>query len=148
MQAPRSPAQLYSLAAGGVLLAFGVVTLVAGHDDFGAGTDLAGSEFILWMANGWDAIVWIGLGALGVVAAARPEAAVLYATAAGAFLVLAAVWGFVDGNDVFGVMAVDTTDNISHAVLGAAGLLAALSPGALRRTAESEGYRGGRATHV
>jgi uncharacterized protein DUF4383 len=128
MQAPQTPAQLFAFLVGGVLVVFGVVALVVGHTDFGTGDNLGGDQFILWMANGWDTIVWIAVGALGVMAAGRADAARMYAAVAGAFFAVVAVWGFIDGNDVFGLMAVDTTDNISHAVLAALGLVSAMAP--------------------
>lgn len=128
MQAPQAPAQPFAFLAGGVLVVFGVIALIVGHTDFGTGDNLGGDGFILWMANGWDTVIWIAAGALGVIAAARADTARIYAAVAGAFFAVAAVWGFIDGNDVFGLMAVDTTDNISHAVLAALGLVAALAP--------------------
>jgi len=149
MQAPRTSAQIYALFAGAILLGFGVIALAVGHTDFGTGANLGGDEFIIWMANGWDTIVWMALGALGLMAAARAETATAYSMLAGAFFVLVAVWGFISGNDVFGLMAVDTTDNISHAAIGAAGVVAALSPDSLRRTKESRQFgSGGHATHA
>ncbi len=148
MQAPRTPSQLFALLIGGVLVAFGVVALALGHTDFGTGSSLGGDEFILWMANGWDTIVWIAIGALGVIAAGRVEAARTYAAAAGAFFAVAAVWGFIDGNDVFGLMAVDTTDNISHAVLAGLGLASAMAPGVERSEPTSSSIRHGHPTQA
>ena len=148
MQAPRTTAQFFALLLGAILLAFGVVALVVGHTDFGTGDRLGGDQFILWMANGWDTIVWIVAGALGIAAAARAESAWTYAIVAAAFFAVVAVWGFIDGNDVFGLMAVDTTDNISHAVIAGLGLAAAMAPDSVRRSRESAGYRRGHPTHA
>jgi hypothetical protein len=103
------------------------------------------------MANGWDSVIWIAIGAIGaigVVAAGRAEAALGWSVLAGGFFVLAAVWGFVDGRDVFGLMAVDTTDNISHAIVGAAGLIAAMAPDSARHARESGGVGRGHPTHA
>jgi hypothetical protein len=149
MQAPRTTAQVYSLLVGGILLAFGVIALAVGHTDFGTGDSVGGDQFILWMANGWDTIVWIAFGALGVIAATRAETAWTYALLSGAFFAVVAAWGFISGSDVFGLMAVDTTDNISHAVVAALGLGAAMAPDSVRRGRESAGlHRGGHPTHA
>ena len=128
MQAPRSVAQVVSLTLGSALLAVGVLALIFGSTDFGTGSALGGETFIIWLANGWDAVIWIAFGAVGLLMAGRVDTARAYAFVAGAFFAVAAVWGFIDGDDVFGLMAVDTTDNISHAVIGALALLTATLP--------------------
>lgn len=145
IQAPRTPAQLFALVIGGILLAFGVVALVLGHTDFGAGSSLGGSQFILWMTNGWDTIIWMALGALGLLAAAQSDTARTYSLLAGVFFALVAVWGFIDGDDAFGLMAVDTTDNITHAVIAALGFTAAMAPAPASQTGS---YGGGHPTHA
>jgi hypothetical protein len=128
MQAPPSAAQVFALVVGAALLAVGVLALIFGSTDFGTGSAIGGETFVIWLANGWDAVIWAGFGAAGLLAAVRASSARAYALLTGAFFAVVAVWGFIDGNDVFGLMAVDTTDNVSHAVIGGLGLVAAMLP--------------------
>ena len=48
--------------------------------------------------------------------------------AIGLFFAVAAIWGFIDGNDVVGLVVADTTNNITHAILAALGLVTGLMP--------------------
>ena len=135
MHAPRTPTQTIVLLMGSVLLVVGFLALVFGSTDFHTGRDITTQTFIIWRANGWDCVIWMLLGAAGILASARYDAARTYAMAAGAFLIVVAIWGFVDGHHVFGLMGVDTTDNVSHAVLGVLGVAASLIPAPSRSRA-------------
>jgi Domain of unknown function (DUF4383) len=65
------------------------------------------------------------MGAIGLLSAATFDSARSYALAAGAIFAVVAVWGFLDGTDVAGLLVADTTNNVTHAVLG---LLVAAMP--------------------
>ncbi len=67
--------------------------------------------------------------------AARYEAARTYAFVVGALYAAAAVWGFIDGQSVAGIFAVDTTDNITHAIIGGLGLALGLAPDRVHQSA-------------
>ncbi|HEV2772698.1 MAG TPA: DUF4383 domain-containing protein [Thermoleophilaceae bacterium] len=138
MDAPRAPAQQFALLAGLVLLALGVLTLVIGGANFGTADQAGGQEFLIMKANGWDSVVWITFGSLGVSMASELGAARVYGLVSGAFFVTVAVWGFIDGNDAFGLMALDTTANIFHAAIGGLGLVL----GSLPKSAHKEGAVG------
>jgi len=73
------------------------------------------------------------VGVVGIVAAGRVEAARTFALTAGLLFAAMAIWGFIDGDDVAGIFAIDTTDNISYAVLAAVGLVLGLTPETVQR---------------
>ncbi len=133
MEAPRTPAQWFALTSGIVLLALGVLALVIGSTSFGTAERISAEQFLIWRTNGWDTIAWLAFGGLGLSLAGRVDAARTYALLAGIFFATVAVWGFIDGNDAFSLLAVDTTDNIFHAVLGGLGLMAASAPESAQR---------------
>jgi len=137
IEPPDTPAQWYALFAGVFLVALGGVSLVV--EDVGFGTVGALSEqpeFLIWAVSGWSTILWMAAGAAGLVAALRLDTASAYALAAGALFAAVAVWGFIDGNDVLGLIAADTTVNVTHAVLGGLGLLTGVLPRSAQRPRE------------
>ena len=140
MEAPRTPVQWYALIIGGVLTAIGVLSLILGFTEFGTANSINPDEFVIWQLSGWNAILYIAFGAAGLFVASRVDAARAYALVTGVVFAAIAVWGFIDGNDVFNLLAVDTTDNISNAVVGGLGLLVALPP-ERRQRAAAPGYR-------
>jgi hypothetical protein len=153
MEQPRTPVQWYALVGGALMLAIGVIALATNGLSFGTVSNAPGDDFIIWRMNGWDTIAYMALGGLGLFAAARIDASRMFAMTAGVILVAAAVWGFIDGNDVASVFAVDTTDNITNAALGGLGLLAAFPPESMQRragvgTSERDSRHGGRASHA
>lgn len=146
MEAPRTPAQWYALLIGAALVAVGVLALIFGSTDFGTVSAASGEEFILWRVNGWETVLYMATGALGLLAAARVDSARSFALVAGIVYAAIAVWGFIDGNSVASLFAVDTTDNISHAVIGGLGLVLGLLPESMQRTV-GFGHRHGHPSH-
>ena len=65
MSRQRTPAQLYALLVGVVVLVVGVLGFIA-DATFGAGSDVDGSDFIIFEVNGWHNIVYILSGLLGL----------------------------------------------------------------------------------
>ena len=82
---------MFWLVAGSALLVVGLLALIFGSTDFGTGAALGGETFIIWLANGWDAVIWIALGLAGILAAGQVTSARAYAFVAGAFLAVVAV---------------------------------------------------------
>ncbi len=135
MEAPRTPAQSFATVVGVVLLALGGLALILGSTNFGVADRLSAEEFLIWRVSGWETILYMATGVLGLVAASRVDAARTYSLLVGFAYAAIAVWGFIDGNDVFGLLAVDTTDNISHAVIGGLGLVVGSLPESAQRRA-------------
>ena len=141
MEAPRTPAQWFAVVAGVVLIPFGVLALVLGSANFGPVGITGGEQFLLWRVSGWETILYMASGALGLLAASRVDGARMYALVAGLVYAAIAVWGFIDGNSVINLLAVDTTDNISYAVIGGLGLVAGSLPESAQRGAGVGGDR-------
>ena len=123
----RTPAQLYALLFGAVLLVVGVVGFIA-DSSFGTGSDVDGSNLIVFEVNGWHNIVHIASGLVGLALARSVAGARTFALGFGAVYLLVTVWGFVDGNSVLWLVPVNTADNFLHLAIAALGLAAGLSP--------------------
>ncbi len=128
MEAPKKPVQLFATAIGVFLIPLGLLALIFGSTNFGTVSGGAGQEFIIWQVSGWETILYMATGAIGLLAAARLDTARTFALVAGIGYAAMAVWGFIDGNDVIGLFAVDTTDNITYAAIGGLGLLLGAMP--------------------
>jgi Domain of unknown function (DUF4383) len=120
-----SPAQLYALVVGSVLLIAGIIGF-AYSASFGSPGEVD-SVFGILDVNAWHNIVHIATGALGLLlfrTAARE-----YALGLGAIYVVVAIWGFVigDGESILGFIPVNTEDNVLHLLIGLAGLGAGLA---------------------
>jgi hypothetical protein len=129
MERPDTPAQVYAALAGAFLLALGVLSLVFTDVDFeGAGLAAEEPEFLIWPVNGWTAVFWTALGALGLLSVPRLALARVYAIGAGLLFAVVAVWGLVDSETVAGLLVAAPADNVTHAVLAVLGLLFGVLP--------------------
>lgn len=97
----RTPAQSYAAIAGGFLLALGVLGLIFGDSQFATVDRTTPADFLIWNTTGWTTIMWIVAGLAGLAVMARSAPARAYALTAGLFFAVIAVWGFIDGQDVF-----------------------------------------------
>jgi hypothetical protein len=129
----RTPAQLYSLLFGLTLLAVGILGFIA-DSSFDTGSNVQGSDFIIFEVNGWHNLVHIASGVAGIALSRRVDSARLFALAFGAVYLLVTIWGFVDGNDVLGLIPVDTADNVLHLAIAALGIGAGLASSPTTRT--------------
>jgi hypothetical protein len=143
LERPDTPAQTYAAVAGIFLAALGVLSLILTGVDFDSvGSVAAQPDFLIWSVSGWTTIFWIAMGGLGLLAVPRLDTARTYALFAGIVFAGVAVWGFIDGNDVVGLITADTTNNIMHAVLAALGLIVGMLPRDTQRPgAERAGER-------
>lgn len=119
----KTPAQIYALAFGIVLLAVGILGFFA-DASFGAGSNVSGGTLVGFEVNGWHNLVHIASGLLGLLMWSRPETARLYALGFGSVYLVVTIWGFISGDHVLWLIPVNTADNFLHLAIAAAGLLA------------------------
>jgi hypothetical protein len=131
-----SPARLYCLLVGGVLVIAGIIGFFYSAS-FAVGNEIESDQvFNLLAVNAWHNIVHIAIGALLLVAA--ESAARSGALFVGVLYLLLAALGFIaTGDDGIGFIAengvlldlvpVNTEDNWLHVILGVTGVLAGLA---------------------
>ena len=120
-----TPARLYALIFGAVLVVAGIIGFFY-SSDFGSPGNVDDVFGVLGV-NGWHNIVHIVTGALGLAAfAAGAYAARTYAFGLGVVYIAIAIWGFIlgDGGNILGFIPVNTEDSVLHALIGVAGLAA------------------------
>jgi hypothetical protein len=120
---PASPARLYATAVGALLLILGVVGFFYGSS-FGSPGTLEHTLGAL-RTNGWLNVLWIVLGALGLLTAGTLSRA--YALCCGALLTALGIWGLAldPGQAILGHFPAAGADEALHLTLGLLGLLAA-----------------------
>jgi hypothetical protein len=119
----RSPAQLYALIFGVVLVAAGIIGFFY-SSAFGSPGEVDAVLGILDV-NAWHNIVHLATGALGLLAfAGGYDYARKYAFGLGAVYIVVAIWGFIigDGDSILGFIPVNTEDNFLHLLIGIAGI--------------------------
>src|SRR5687767_6653119 len=122
----RSPAQVYALVFGVVLLAAGILGFFY-EASFSSGDD-ADRDAVLGIldVNGWHNLVHILSGVLGLAVAGSYANARLYALGLGIVYIGVAILGFLygDGDSIFKLIPVNTEDNILHLLIGVSGVAA------------------------
>jgi hypothetical protein len=122
---PASPARLYATAVGALLLILGVVGFFYGSS-FGSPGTLDHTLGAL-RTNGWLNVLWIVVGALGLLTAGSFSRA--YALTTGVLLTALGVWGLLldPGQAILGHLPAAGANEALHLALGILGLLAAAS---------------------
>lgn len=123
-RAGRTLAQIFCLAFGFALFAVGVLGFIFGGTNFDTGTAVQGEELVVFEVNGWHNLVHIVSGLLLLAAAPNGPLAAGASIVFGLVYALVTVWGFVDGNDAFNLIPVNTADNFLHLGLTVAALFA------------------------
>lgn len=103
MSAQRSLAQWFCLIGGALLILRGTIG-VAIDPEFGA------------PGEGWHQLFHLGSGVALLVASARPGPALALTLAFTGTYAVITVAGLIDGQDVAGVLPVETSDNRIHTV--------------------------------
>jgi hypothetical protein len=139
----RTPAQWYCLLAGAALVAAGVFGWIA-DSSFGSGSDVDGSNLILFEVNGWHNLVHLLSGALLLAASVRRTSARTVALVFGIVYGAVAIWGLL-GDAVLGLIPINAADNVLHVLLSAVAVLAALASSNEEplRTTTSDAVRSG-----
>jgi hypothetical protein len=123
--ARRTPAQWYCLLAGLALLLAGIFGFIS-DSTFDTGDGVQGDLFLGFEVNAIHNLVHLASGL--VLLAAFPKRASARAVALGFGLVYAvvAVIGLVDGEDVLGLIPINSADNLLHIGLAALGIITGL----------------------
>jgi hypothetical protein len=128
----RHPAELYDRIVGPVLILVGLLGFIA-SSAFDTGNNPPGDNLIIFEVNGWHNLVHIASGlllCLGIGHWARARTVTL---AFGVTYLLVTIIGFIDGNDVLGILPVNAADNVLHLVLSLTAIAAGLAPAPGRR---------------
>ena len=117
----RTPAQLYALVVGTVLVVAGIIGFFY-SSSFGSPGDVD-AVFGILDVNAWHNIVHLVTGALGLLALGY-AAARTYALGLGVVYIAVAIWGFIIGSheSILGFIPINTEDNVLHLALGVLGL--------------------------
>jgi hypothetical protein len=120
---PQSPARLYALLFGVVLVVAGIVGFFY-NSDFTSDKSVRDAVFGILDVNGWHNVVHIATGALGLAAAGNYAYARTYAFGLGVVYIAVAVWGFIigGGDSILSIIPVNAEDNVLHLLIGIAGL--------------------------
>jgi Domain of unknown function (DUF4383) len=124
---PASPARLYASAVGALLVVLGVLGFFYGSSFGSPGT--IDHTLGAFRTNGWENLLWIVVGALGLLLAGAFSRA--YALAAGLLLTVLGVWGLVldPGSSILGIFPAAGANEALNLALGILGLLAAAATG-------------------
>ncbi len=125
----KTPAQLYALVLGVVLVAVGIVGF-AWSAAFGTPGE-SGEILGLFAVNGWHNVVHLASGAVGLAVAGSAAGSRTYALGFGAVYLAVTIWGFAvgSGGAILDLIAINHGDNLLHLGIALAGLvIGALSP--------------------
>ena len=121
----RTPAQWYCLLAGAALLLAGALGFIA-DASWDTGTEIEGSNFIVFEVNGWHNVVHLLSGVLLLAAAARRTSARTIALLFGLTYAAVAIWGLL-ADVVLGLLPINAADNVLHLAIAGLGIAAGLA---------------------
>lgn len=122
----RTPAQVYAVVIGALLVVVGILGFFADAGFGNLGTDVEGDDFIIFEVNGWHNVVHIVSGVAGLALMGTAMGARAFALGFGAIYGVVTIWGFIDGNSVLWLIPVDLADNFLHLAISVAGIAAGL----------------------
>jgi hypothetical protein len=124
--AGRSPAQLFALVFGAVLVAAGILGFFV-NASFSVGNQLESDPLLIFDVNGWHNIVHLLSGAIGLAVVGSYSGARIYALGLGAVYVLVTILGFAFEPAIFDIIPINLEDNILHLLIAIAGIGAGLA---------------------
>jgi hypothetical protein len=124
----RSPAQLYALIFGAGLTIIGIAGFFY-NSDFTSDKSARDAVFGIFEVNGWENVLHILTGSVGLMAASTYSSARGYAFGIGGVYVVVAIWGFIigSGDSILSIVPVNTEDNVLHLFIGIAGIAAGMA---------------------
>ena len=125
----RSPAQVYALVFGVVLVAAGILGFFY-EASFSTGDDAESDKVLGILAvNGWHNLVHIATGALGLAVAGSYANARLYALGFGVVYIALGIIGLLMDNPdlLLDIIPLNDEDNVLHLLIGVAGIGAGLA---------------------
>jgi uncharacterized protein DUF4383 len=133
----RTPAQVFALVIGAVLVVAGIIGFFY-SSAFGSPGKVDGVFGILDV-NGWHNVVHILSGVAGLALMGTARGARTYAIGLALVYTVVTIWGFAigDGSSILGFLPVNTEDNVLHALIAIAGYAAyaVSTPGSARAPA-------------
>lgn len=124
----RTPAQLYCLVFGLVLIAVGLVGFAV-NASFAMGSDMQGGRLLgLFEVNGWHNLVHLLSGLAALAAVRFPAHSRTFAFGFGGVYGAVTILGLAaGGNGLFHLIAMNPADNFLHLAIAAAGLGAGMA---------------------
>jgi hypothetical protein len=122
----RTPAQWYCLIFGATLLLVGVIGFFA-DAGFDVGSGIDGDKLLgIFEVSGIHNLIHIASGALLLAVAPKASIARLGALGFGVVYLLVTVIGFIQGDNVLGIIPVNSADNFLHVAISGLAIVAAL----------------------
>jgi hypothetical protein len=121
----RTPAQWYCLLAGISLLLAGIFGFFS-DSSFDTGNAVQGDSFLGFEVNAIHNLIHVASGLVLLAASPKRASARTVALAFGLVYGAVAIVGLIDGQDVLGLIPVNSADNVLHIALAALGILTGL----------------------
>jgi len=121
----RTPAQWYCLLAGLSLLLAGIFGFIS-DSSFDTGNGVQGELFLGFEVNAIHNLIHVASGLVLLVASPKRASARAVAIGFGLIYGLVAIIGLIDGEDVLGLIPINSADNLLHIALAALGIITGL----------------------
>ena len=121
----RTPAQWYCLLAGLSLLLAGVFGFLS-DSSFDTGDGVQGDLFLGFEVNAIHNLIHVASGLVLLAASPKRASARAVALVFGLVYGLVAIIGLIDGEDVLGLIPINSADNLLHIALAALGIITGL----------------------
>ena len=121
----RTPAQWYCLLAGLALLLAGAFGFIS-DSSFDTSDRVQGDLFLGFEVNAIHNLIHVASGLVLLAASPKRASARAVALAFGLVYGLVAVIGLIDGEDVLGLIPINSADNLLHVALAALGIITGL----------------------
>ena len=122
----KTPAQWYCYIFGATLLLVGIIGFFA-DAGFDVGSDIDGDKLLgIFEVSGIHNLIHIASGALLLATAPKRATARAAALGFGVVYLLVTIIGFIQGDNVLGLIPVNTADNFLHVAISLLGIAAGL----------------------